>query len=135
MLVDFGAGSCRASTPSRILDLGTGTGCIAIALLGDLPRRAAVAIDISPEALRLRLGEAGPHGVTDRLDARIGSWLSRCGRGRGSTSSSPTRLISTRDNPRPGAEVREHDPHVALDGGRDGLNAYRSDRFSAARAG
>ena len=83
----------------RILDLGTGTGCLPIALLSELPQARATAVDISPAALDCARQNAQAHGVLDRLEFLEGNWLEP--------------VTGTYDI-------------VALDGGGDGLAAYRS---------
>ena len=113
----------RPRTPLRIADLGTGTGAILLALLTELPDALGVGTDISVAALRYCARQCPRPwpGVARRL--RRCDYASAC-RNR-STSSSRTRPISARTNRGVGAEVRDHDPHLALDGGHDGLEAYR----------
>jgi len=107
-----------------ILDLGTGTGAIAITLLAELPKAHATATDISSEALAVAATNAQSHGVQERLtlvEARWYAGLSNCF---DLIISNPPYLdrdhIGTLE-----PEVAKYDPIAALDGGPDGLSAYR----------
>lgn len=112
--------------PLRILDLGTGTGCIPIALLKELPDATAVAIDISPDALVVSRENAARHGVDSRIEFRLGSWFEPLAAGESFdliTSNPP--YIPESDIESLAKEVRNHDPIQALSGGKDGLDPYR----------
>lgn len=114
-------------THRRILDLGTGSGCIAISVLGEVPSAQAVAVDLSEEALEVARENAKTHGVLKRFDARKGSWFDPLESGDvfDVIVSNPPYIekavIETLAR-----EVRDHDPRLALDGGKDGLEAYRA---------
>lgn len=113
--------------PLRILDLGTGTGCIPIALLTELPHATAVAVDISANALSVSRENALRHGVAGRLEFRQGSWFDAVNQGEKFhlvTSNPP--YIPESDIESLAKEVRNHDPIQALNGGADGLDAYKS---------
>ena len=113
--------------PLRILDLGTGTGCIPIALLKELPNATAVAVDISADALSVSRENAARHGVADRLEFRQGSWFDAVNQGEVFdliTSNPP--YIPESDIESLSKEVRNHDPIQALSGGTDGLDAYKT---------
>ena len=60
---------------TRLLDLGTGTGAIAVTLLAERPGATGVATDLSPEALEVARENAERHGVTERLELVEGSWF------------------------------------------------------------
>jgi release factor glutamine methyltransferase len=108
------------------LDVGTGSGCIAVALLARDPRARAVAVDISEGALAVARTNARSHGVSDRLrfvccDAVGG--LSDSFRADVVVSNPPyipDGRIETLQR-----EVRDHEPAIALGGGPDGLDFYR----------
>lgn len=112
------------NTPLRLLDLGTGTGCLLLALLAELPNASGLGIDISPEAAETARGNAVRNGLDERARFRVGDW----GRGIEETFdvvvSNPP-YIPTRTVDELSPEVRLFDPHRALDGGDDGLDAYR----------
>lgn len=111
----------------RLLDLGTGTGCIPIAVLVNRPDARGVATDLSAEALAAARGNAERHGVSERLDFGEGDWFGALGsevlRFDLITSNPPyinSAVIETLEE-----EVRSFDPRLALDGGPDGLAPYR----------
>jgi release factor glutamine methyltransferase len=73
LLVDMALGALPAG--GRLLDLGTGTGCIPIVVLANQPDATAVAVDLSAEALVAARGNAERHGVAERLALRRGDWF------------------------------------------------------------
>ena len=109
-----------------ILDLGTGTGCIAISILCESPSAHAVAVDLSPEAIITAQHNADRHGVDKRLSLRKGSWFEPLVAGEkfDLIVSNPP-YINSAEIEGLSREVRDHDPRLALDGGADGLDAYR----------
>lgn len=109
-----------------LLDLGTGTGCIPIAVLSELPELRAYATDIAPRALEMARENAFRLGVLDRLRLLHGSWFSPLPAGRRfSVITSNPPYIPTADIAGLAVEVRDHDPRLALDGGPGGLDPYR----------
>lgn len=138
-LVDAAIGAVRAGgvpglTGGRVAadgegllfaDVGTGTGAIAIALAHALPASRGIATDLSAGALAVARGNAERHGVGARLGFRQGSWLEPVGERVGLVVSNPP-YIPSGDIAELDREVREHDPVLALDGGADGLDAYRA---------
>lgn len=106
-------------------DLGTGTGAIAIALAVALPGARGVAVDLSAGAAAVARDNAERTGVADRLDVRVGSWLDPVPETLGLVLSNPP-YIESAAIPGLDREVRDHDPRLALDGGPDGLDAYRA---------
>jgi release factor glutamine methyltransferase len=110
--------------PVRILDLGTGSGCILVALLSELPGATGLGLDRAPAALSAARANAMANGVGDRALFACGDW---CDALRGPfdlvVSNPPyiaSHIIADLDR-----EVACHDPLKALDGGADGLSAYR----------
>jgi release factor glutamine methyltransferase len=73
LLVDLALGALPAG--GRLLDLGTGTGCIAIAVLANQPDASAAAVDLSAEALEAARGNAVRHGVLGRITFLRGTWF------------------------------------------------------------
>jgi release factor glutamine methyltransferase len=109
----------------RICDLGTGSGAIVVALLSELKEARAVATDISEEALAMAWLNAERHGVHSRLTLRVADFTAAPG-GRFDIIVSNPPYIRSAVIPMLEREVRDHDPLVALDGGSDGLSAYRA---------
>lgn len=108
----------------RLLDLGTGTGCLLIALLSELPRARGLGVDLSDEACRTAAGNAALNGVDGRVTFRQGSWTEGLAGGFDLIVSNPP-YIPSAEIATLSVEVREHDPLLALDGGADGLGPYR----------
>lgn len=123
------AGAVPGSGPDgaglRFADIGTGTGAIAVALAAALPAARGVATDISAGALATAAANAAEHGVADRIDFREGSYLAPLSGSFGLVLSNPP-YIETAALAGLAREVRDHDPRAALDGGADGLEAYRA---------
>jgi release factor glutamine methyltransferase len=109
----------------RILDLGTGSGAIAITLLAEISKATALATDISPDALMVAMDNAVRHGVADRLDVQCADWFEGIDRRFDLIVSNPP-YIRAQDIESLPRDVRDYDPRGALDGGPDGLSAYRS---------
>lgn len=110
--------------PLRILDIGTGTGCIAATLLAELPEAMAVATDLSMAALEVAARNAAALGVSDRLtlEPRRGAGGLR---GPFDVLVSNPPYIPAAEIEHLDPEVKCYDPKLALDGGRDGLAIYR----------
>ena len=113
------------SAPLRILDLGTGTGCILLALLAELPNATGLGIDLSPSAVQAATGNAVRNGLDARARFQVGNWGEGLAERFDLVVSNPPYIPSS-DIPSLDPEVREHDPMRALDGGADGLDAYRA---------
>lgn len=114
----------RRNEPLSLLDLGTGTGCLLIALLSELPRAKGLGIDLSQEACSTAAGNAALNGVGDRATFQQGSWTEGL-YGRFDLIVSNPPYIPSGEIAGLSVEVREHDPILALDGGSDGLAPYR----------
>jgi release factor glutamine methyltransferase len=108
----------------RILDLGTGSGCLLVALLHELPRATGIGIDRSPAALATARRNAARSGVGDRAAFVASNW-GRALSARFDLIVSNPPYIPTAHLDALAPEVRGHDPAVALDGGNDGLASYR----------
>ncbi len=118
----------------RILDLGTGSGCILVALLSELPGAIGVGIDRAPGALRAARANAIANGVGGRALFACGDWGEAL-RGPFDLVVSNPPYIATGDIAGLDREVTGHDPLAALDGGSDGLVAYRTILGSLGMAG
>jgi release factor glutamine methyltransferase len=130
LLVDMALGVLSAG--GRLLDLGTGTGCIPVAILANQPDAMAVAVDLSPLALEAAQENAERNGVSGRLELMQGSWLEPLGTSSEGKSEEKFDLIVSNPPYITSAvvetlskEVRDFDPRLALDGGPDGLAPYR----------
>jgi release factor glutamine methyltransferase len=110
--------------PLTIVDFGTGSGCILTALLHELPQARGLGIDRSLGALQTARLNAEMNGVGDRSLFAASDWASAV-RGPFDLIASNPPYIASPEIARLDAEVREHDPLLALDGGADGLDAYR----------
>jgi len=126
-LVDLALAFLKDKPSPKILDLGTGTGAIPISILANNPSATAVAVDLSPEALVAARTNAALHSVGDRLETRAGSWFDPIAADEkfDIIVSNPP-YIETEIIAGLAADVRDHDPMLALDGGADGLVAYRT---------
>lgn len=113
-----------ADAPHRILDLGTGTGAIILALLKDRPNATGVAVDLSEKALEVVRANAEQLGVADRLDIRQSDWAESLDERFDLVVSNPP-YIQTGDIDGLAPEVSRFEPRLALDGGADGFAAYR----------
>jgi release factor glutamine methyltransferase len=113
-----------------VLDFGTGSGCLAIALAIHSPLSRITAVDISSDALALARQNAAAHSVGDRIKFYQGEGLAALPQGlRFDLLVSNPPYIPTAEIATLHPEVRDFEPHQALDGGADGLNFYR--RLSA----
>jgi len=117
-------GLVEGKGPLRILDLGTGSGAIAVTLLAELPGATAVASDLSAAALQVAKGNAEALGVADRASFVQANWFEGIG-GKFDLIVSNPPYIPLGDIAGLAPDVREFDPARALDGGPDGLEAYR----------
>lgn len=116
--------------PLRILDLGVGSGCLLLTLLREFPQSTGVGVDASPEALAVARANASNLGVADRVRLVQADWRERGWHG---ALGGPVDLLVS--NPpyiesaaiaRLMPEVACFEPRLAVDGGADGLGAYRS---------
>ncbi|NEW87374.1 peptide chain release factor N(5)-glutamine methyltransferase [Rhodopseudomonas sp. WA056] len=114
----------RDAPAPRILDIGTGSGAILLALLSELPGAGGVATDISLGALRTARRNAERLGLAGRARFVACDYASAL-RGPFDLIVSNPPYIPVNEIAELDREVREHDPRRALDGGADGLDAYR----------
>jgi len=114
------------ATPLAALDFGTGSGCIAIAIATKCPKVEITAVDRSETAVELARKNAAHHAVENRIKFQLGDGFAAiqppCQFDLiiSNPPYIPTAEIATLE-----PEVRDHDPHTALDGGADGLDFYR----------
>ncbi len=110
--------------PLSIVDFGTGTGCLLLALLSEFPKATGLGVDIAEETLAVARRNAARFGFADRAAFAIGNW--------GESLAGPVDLIVGNPPYIPAGEiaalqreVADYEPRRALDGGADGLDAYR----------
>jgi release factor glutamine methyltransferase len=115
----------QASHPPRIADIGTGSGAILLALLHEIPDAFGVGTDLSQNALRTAGDNAAALGLADRA-AFVACSYAAALRGPFDLIVSNPPYIPSAEIPKLSIEVRGHDPHLALDGGNDGYDAYRA---------
>ena len=124
------AACCEVMPPfqqGHWVDLGTGSGAIALGLANVFPEATIHAVDYSPEALAIAAANAQNLGFADRIRFYQGSWWEPLtplkGQISGMVSNPPYIPTSTLPTLQP--EVIRHEPHLALDGGADGLDCIR----------
>ncbi len=118
----------RAMGPTkrpRILDIGTGSGIILLALLSELADASGIGTDIAPGALMTAKQNAEALGITDRVEFAVSDYFSTVAGTFDVIVSNPP-YIRTADIESLAKEIRSHEPYCALDGGVDGLAAYRT---------
>lgn len=120
----LGALEARRAESLQLLDLGVGSGAILAGLLSHLPAAFGVGVDRSEPACRVARSNLAALGFADRSAVVCADWASPL-RGAFDAIVSNPPYIATGEIAGLAAEVRAHDPHGALDGGADGLAAYR----------
>ncbi len=114
----------RLREPLRVLDLGTGSGALLCAMLVELPNARGIGVDLSADAVELARRNLQGCGLSARAEIVVGSWFEPVS-GRFDLILSNPPYIPSSDIAGLDREVRDHDPRLALDGGADGLDAYR----------
>lgn len=123
--LDFLRGERRESQNLRIADLGTGSGAILLALLSELPNSIGVGTDRDPEAAATARRNAQRLGLAARTGFIVCDYSAALSPPFDLIVSNPP-YIRSQEIGALAREVRDHDPHLALDGGADGLAAYRA---------
>ncbi len=113
------------SAPLRILDLGTGSGCLLLALLSELPQATGLGVDLSPGALTLAVINAGRLGLAGRARFERRSWGAGLQGVFDLIVGNPP-YVGAADLAGLAPEVRDFEPRLALIAGPDGLDAYRA---------
>ncbi|WP_415920439.1 peptide chain release factor N(5)-glutamine methyltransferase [Tateyamaria sp. SN6-1] len=116
---------------ARVLDLGTGSGCILVTLLAECSDATGVGVDLSEAACLEASANAVTHAVADRADIFVSDWFERV-EGRFDLIVSNPPYIAADEMAGLAPEVAQHEPHMALTDGGDGQSAYR---IIAAEAG
>jgi release factor glutamine methyltransferase len=110
--------------PARILDVGTGSGCIAVALAKKLDKAILTATDVSTGALEVAKKNAGSHGVSGKIEFVVADLMEGIG-GPFDIIVANLPYIGEKRFNFVSREAREFEPHVALFGGDDGLGPYK----------
>ena len=124
VLVDLALELMSNTPPKTMLDLGTGTGALALALLSVFHQATVIATDISQGALAIAAKNARTNGFAARFSGLQSDWFDKV-EGRFDLIVSNPPYIRSSVIPDLDIEVRNHDPILALDGGPDGLAPYR----------
>lgn len=116
----------------RVLDLGTGTGCLLLALLSELPNATGLGVDGSEGALDVARANAKALGLAPRAEFRSGDWGKGLEGGFDLILANPPYIADAKiDNLQP--EVAKFEPYLALAGGHDGLACFRAIAAELAR--
>ncbi|HEY2860470.1 MAG TPA: peptide chain release factor N(5)-glutamine methyltransferase [Terracidiphilus sp.] len=116
---------CRDIGSPRIVDVGTGSGAIAVALAHRLPQAQMAATDISAEALAVAKGNAETNLVAERIRFVQGDLLAPITGEQFDVVASNPPYVSSEDRDTLSVEVRDYEPETALFAGRDGIEIYR----------
>ncbi|HRP09403.1 MAG TPA: peptide chain release factor N(5)-glutamine methyltransferase [Terricaulis sp.] len=111
--------------PARVLDIGVGSGAILLTVLSERPAARGVGVDVSDAALAVARANAEKLGLSSRVEWRNASWGEGLEGGFDLILSNPP-YISSDEIAGLAPEVARHEPRLALDGGADGLDAYRA---------
>lgn len=124
ILIDCCLTHLKKSTPS-ILDLGTGTGCLVITLACEKPNASGIAVDLSEETLKVTKKNIDRYNLGNRITCQKSDWFSSVLDQKFDVIISNPPYIPTKDIAGLETTVRDYDPHLALDGGTDGLAPYK----------
>jgi release factor glutamine methyltransferase len=125
LLVEAALAIIAPDREARVLDLGVGSGAILLAVLNDRPKASGVGVDASEAALAVARSNAEAMQLGDRIELRQGDWCAGVEESFDFVLSNPP-YIPTADIAGLQPEVANHEPRLALDGGADGLDAYRA---------
>jgi release factor glutamine methyltransferase len=125
VIVDLVLAAYPEGRAFTLLDLGIGSGAIALAILAERPAARALGVDLSEEALAVARDNAASLGLDGRLALLRGDWTTGIGDASFDLVVSNPPYIASGEIETLDPEVRDHEPRLALDGGADGLDAYR----------
>ena len=114
----------RLPAHPRLLDLGTGTGCLLVALLSELPGAVGLGIDVSTSAVSLARANAHRHGLGKRASFAVADWGAALAARFDVVVSNPP-YVATPELASLAPEIARHEPRTALAGGADGYECYR----------
>jgi release factor glutamine methyltransferase len=119
------AGAFDGDLPLRILDIGTGSGALAVTLAKELPRAQVLATDVSPAALEIARHNAARHQVADRIQFLVSNLFELVREHEFHLIVANPPYVRRGELPALAPEVGQWEPRTALDGGLDGLDYYR----------
>ena len=125
VIVDYVLKTLTPDLPLHMLDLGVGSGAILLAILSERVMATGLGVDISTAALEVARENAALMGLGERAHFLHADWAQGQPDGHYDLVVSNPPYIATGVIATLEPEVREHEPHLALDGGKDGLDAYR----------
>lgn len=125
LLVEAALAILPKDADANVLDLGVGSGAIVLAILAERPNASAVGVDTSELALAVARRNADKLGLSDRLTLSLGDWHAGLDGVFDLVVSNPP-YIPTAEIDTLAPEVARYEPKVALDGGADGMDAYRA---------
>ena len=125
-VVEFALRDFPEQAAWSILDLGVGSGAILLALLADRPAARGLGVDVSEEALAVARENAANLGLAGRVALLRGDWADGLGDATFDLVVSNPPYIASHVIEELEPEVRDHEPRLALEGGVDGLDAYRA---------
>jgi release factor glutamine methyltransferase len=125
VIVDLALRAFPEAMPFHVLDLGVGSGAILLAILAERPAAKGLGVDVSEEALAVARENAANLGLQRRAALLRGDWTAGLGDDGFDLVVSNPPYIATAEIETLAPEVRDHEPRLALDGGADGLDAYR----------
>lgn len=118
------AAALEGPEPERVLDLGSGSGCLLLSVLAERPEATGIGLDASRKALMVARENANALGLAGRATFRMGDWLDGLEEGFNLILCNPP-YIAEEEIADLSPEVREHEPRLALTPGGDGLDPYR----------
>lgn len=125
VIVDEALKAFPEAMPFSMLDLGVGSGAILLSVLAERPAAKGLGIDVSDEALAVARENAANLDLNTRVALMRGDWTAGLGDATFDLVVSNPPYIATDEIETLDPEVRDHEPRLALDGGADGLDAYR----------
>jgi len=125
VIVDEALKAFPEAMPFNVLDLGVGSGAILLAILAERPAAKGLGVDVSSEALAVARENAANLDLDGRTALLRGDWTAGLGDATFDLVVSNPPYIATAEIETLDPEVKDHEPRLALDGGPDGLDAYR----------
>lgn len=124
-LVETALATLSKTSPARILDLGVGSGAVLLSVLAERDLVSGVGLDICADALAVARGNAEMLKLDNRASFQLGDWSANFDEQFDVVVANPPYIPSS-DIAHLAPEVSKHEPRIALDGGPDGLDAYRA---------